>query len=62
MTRIKTKVIEGFDGGHQVQFSIDHQSFKLQVIEDEKDWPSLEHAKWYEKQLKIAFDRLLAKK
>lgn len=56
---IKTRVVESFYEGHQVEFSIDHQTFRLDVCEDEEDWSSLDKAEWYERQLNIAFNRLL---
>jgi hypothetical protein len=57
---IKTK-IRKTEKGHQVGFSIDHQTFYLQEQLPEEEMNSLEYARWYEKQLKIAFKRLFKK-
>lgn len=57
---IKTHIRET-EEGHQVGFSIDHQTFFLQEQLAEEGMTSLEYAKWYQKQLKIAFKRLETK-
>lgn len=50
--------IEESENGHRVSFSIDHQTFYLEQQVSEEGMTSLERAKWYERQLKIAFERL----
>jgi len=52
-----TKIRKTFMG-HQVGFTIGHQTFFLQECEMEEDMTSLEYAQWYEKQLKNALERL----
>ncbi len=54
---IKTK-IRKTEKGHQVGFTIGHQTFYLQEQLPEDGMTSLEYSKWYEKQLKLAFENL----
>lgn len=56
--KVKTRIVKGFNGGHQVQFAIGHQTFALQELESEEDWSSEDKAKWYEDRLKEAFNNL----
>ena len=41
--------------GHQVQFSIGNQTFRLQEQLQDDGLSSKEYAKWYKKMLKAAF-------
>ena len=45
--------------GHQVQFSIGHQTFSLEEQLTEVDMTSREYAEWYGKQLESALRRLV---
>ena len=53
---IKTE-IKKYSGDYGVFFSIGHQTFKLDIPEDD-EMTSLEYAKWYQRQLDAAFDRI----
>ncbi len=57
MATIKTEIRET-ENGHQVGFTIGVQTFFLQEQTGELEMTSLEHSKWYEKQLKYAFKNL----
>lgn len=57
MAKITTEIRES-ENGHQVGFTIGVQTFFLQEQEGELEMTSLDHAKWYEKQLKYAFENL----
>jgi hypothetical protein len=54
---IKTR-IRKTKNGHQVGFTIGHQTFFLQEQLPEDEITSLDYSKWYEKQLKLAFENL----
>lgn len=54
---IKTKVVKSRNG-HQVKFTIGVQTFRLEEQEPEEGMSSEDYAKWYEKQLKSAFNNL----
>ena len=54
---IKTE-IRKTEKGHQVVFTIGHQTFFLQERLSEDGMTSLQYAEWYEKQLKLAFKNL----
>ena len=60
--KYKSKVVKAFfSKNYQVEFSIDHQTFRLQEVEGEPDFnvSSKDKAKWYKKQLDVAFKRIL---
>jgi len=56
-SEVKTEVVESLNG-HSVKVSIDHQSFYLREQTSEPGMSSLDHAKWYETQVKVALNRL----
>ena len=56
---IKTEVVQALGGNYQVRFSIDHQSFHCEPKEGDEFMTSKEHAEWHQRQLDIAFERLL---
>lgn len=58
--KYKSKVVKAFfSENYQVEFSIDHQTFRLQEVEGEPDFKisSKDKAEWYKKQLDAAFER-----
>jgi len=55
---IKTKVRKT-EKGHQVGFTIGVQTFFLKEQLPEEGMTSLKYSKWYEKQLKVAFENLI---
>ena len=59
MSAIRTHIRKS-DNGHQVGFSIDHQTFFLQECEGEEGFSSKEKAEWYEKQLQKALQRAVS--
>ncbi len=59
MIKIKVGIREAFNGGHQVWFKIDNQTFYLQECESEEKATSKQLAEWYEKCLKVAFEKLI---
>jgi hypothetical protein len=60
VTKVKIKVVNGWNGGHQVEFSIGVQSFRLEEVfaNEDNGMTSFEYAKWYKKQLHTAFSKL----
>lgn len=44
--------------GHQVGFIIGNQTFFLQEVLPEKDYPSDKHAEWFREQLEHALNKL----
>lgn len=58
MAKMTSKVVQGFEGGHQVEFWIDQQGFRLQEVFDDGDMSSEEKAAWYKRQLDTALKRL----
>ena len=61
MADIKTGVRKSFNG-HQAWFKIGCQTFFLQECESENGTTSKEYAKWYQTQLKTAFENLTTKR
>lgn len=60
MSKYKSKVVKAFfSKNYQVEFSIDHQTFRLEEVEGETGMSSKEKAKWYKKQLDTAFKRIM---
>lgn len=55
--KVKTFTRETLNG-HQAGFTIGVQTFYLQEQLSEEEWTSLEHAKWFEKMLKKAFNNI----
>jgi len=53
---IGNNTVESVEKTHQVWLDIDHQHFKLAA-----DCGTKKEAKWYQRQLAIALDRLLSK-
>ena len=60
--KYKSKVVKAFfSENYQVEFSIDHQTFRLEQLEGEDDFnvvSSKDKAEWYKKQLDAAFERV----
>ena len=61
--KVSTTIRPSLNGGHQVSFTIDNQTFYLQELFDDENndegMTSKKYAEWYEKQLKAALDKLL---
>ena len=60
MATVKTGVRKAFfeDDKYQAWLQIDHQTFYLQPMSEEEEISSEDHAKWYEKQLRVALERI----
>ena len=61
-SKYKSKVVKAFfSDNYQVEFSIDHQTFRLEPVDGDPEYnmTSKEKAKWYKKQLDTAFKRIL---
>lgn len=61
--KYKSKLVKAFlSENYQVEFSIDHQTFRLEEVEGElyPDFKisSRDKAEWYKKQLDAAFERV----
>lgn len=54
---IKTEIKETLNG-HTVTFTIDNQTFSLQECEPEEEMSSEEYAKWYKRNLDVAFEKI----
>ena len=54
---MKTQIIKT-EKGHQVGFTIGHQTFFLEELLSEEGMTSLQYAEWQEKQLKSAIENL----
>lgn len=56
IVKLKTELLK--DGeDYTVSFSIDHQTFRLQIPETD-EMPRYDYAKWYQQQLEHAFNRI----
>ena len=61
--KYKSKVVKAFfSENYQVEFSIDHQTFRLEQVEEDEGvdfkMSSKDKAEWYKKQLDAAFERV----
>lgn len=58
--KYKSKVVKAFfSENYQVEFSIDHQTFRLEQVEEpDFNVSSKDKAEWYKKQLDAAFERV----
>lgn len=58
--KYKSKVVKAYNSNnYQVKFSIDHQTFSLEPVEEDLTMSSENLAKWYKEQLDAAFKRIL---
>lgn len=54
----KTSVVKS-EKGHKVELKIDHQTFKFDEKLSDDGLSSYDYAKWYEKMINIALNRLI---
>jgi hypothetical protein len=67
MSKYESKVVKAFfSKNYQVEFSIDHQTFRLEEVKEDEGnnfkISSKDKAEWYKKQLDAAFERLMTPK
>jgi hypothetical protein len=59
MEGYSSKIVKTWEGdGYQVEFTIGHQTFRLQEMRDDDEITPKEYTKWYKKQLDAAFENL----